>query len=87
MIRRDWGPMLAPRWRRRRRRAAGHGVARPLDATALGGRWGIEHRPTERWVAYGSEAQCRTLAAHLNEADAILARSAATATGAGGTAP
>jgi hypothetical protein len=47
--------------------------ARPLDATALGGRWGLAHRPTGRWVAYGSAARCRALAAHLNEADAILA--------------
>jgi hypothetical protein len=49
-------------------------VARPLAARTPGGRWGLEHRPTGRWVAVGSEARCRTLAAHLTEADAILAR-------------
>ena len=49
--------------------------ARPLAALpGSGGRWGIEHRPTGRWVAYGSEARCRALAVHLAEADAILTR-------------
>jgi hypothetical protein len=54
--------------------------ARPLAwpaRAAPGGRWGIEHRPTGRWVAFGSEALCRRLAAQLAEADAILARTAA----------
>ena len=35
-------------------------------------RWGVVHRPTGRWVAFGSEARCRALAAHLTEADSIL---------------
>ena len=49
------------------------------------GRWGIEHRPTGAWVAFGSEAGCRTLAAQLTEADAGLRRLAA-ADAAGGVA-
>jgi hypothetical protein len=40
------------------------------------GRWGVVHRPTGRWMAFGSEARCRALATHLTEADAILARHA-----------
>jgi hypothetical protein len=51
--------------------------ARPLTwpaRAAPGGRWGIEHRPTGRWVAFGSEARCRRLAAQLAEVDAILTR-------------
>ena len=54
--------------------------ARPLAGPARatpGGRWGIEYRPTGRWVAYGSEARCRRLAAQLAEVDAILARAGA----------
>jgi hypothetical protein len=39
-------------------------------------RWGLLHLPSGRWVAFGSEARCRRLAAHLAEADAILARAA-----------
>jgi hypothetical protein len=35
-------------------------------------RWGVVHLPTGRWVAFGSEARCRDLAAHLTEADSIL---------------
>ena len=35
-------------------------------------RWGVVHRPTGRWMAFGSEARCRALAAHLTEADSIL---------------
>ena len=35
-------------------------------------RWGVVHLPTGRWVAFGSEARCRQLAARLTEADAIL---------------
>jgi hypothetical protein len=42
--------------------------ARPLG----GGRRGVVHRQTGRWVAFGGAARCRLLAAHLNEADAIL---------------
>jgi hypothetical protein len=50
-------------------------AARPVEGRpAPEGRWGIEHRPTGRWVAFGSEAQCRALAAHLTEAAAVLAR-------------
>ena len=41
-----------------------------------GGRWGIEHRPTGRWVAFGSEARGRALVARLTEADALLTRCA-----------
>ena len=44
-------------------------------------RWGVVHRPTGRWVAFGSEARCRQLAAHLTEADAILSRREAAGTG------
>ena len=47
------------------------GVAR---AGGAGGRWGIAHRPTGRWVAFGSEARCRRLAAQLAEVDALLTR-------------
>jgi hypothetical protein len=39
-------------------------------------RWGVVHLPSGRWVAFGSEARCRRLAAHLTETDAILARAA-----------
>ena len=52
-------------------------AARPLTwpaRVAPGGRWGIAHRPTGRWVAFGTEARCRRLAAHLAAADAILTR-------------
>jgi hypothetical protein len=35
-------------------------------------RWGVVHRPTGRWVAFGSEAQCRRVATRLIEADATL---------------
>jgi hypothetical protein len=34
-------------------------------------RWGVVHPPSGRWVAFGSEAVCRRLAAYLTEADAI----------------
>ena len=64
-----------------RRSARGTGwEARPLAGPARatpGGRWGIEHRPTGAWVAFGSEARCRALAAQLTEADAGLRRLAA----------
>jgi hypothetical protein len=50
--------------------------ARPLDAQAPEGRWGIQYRPTGRWIAYGHAARCRALARQLAAADAILARSA-----------
>ena len=59
-------------------------LAWPARATPAG-RWGIEHRPTGEWVAFGSEAQCRALAAQLTEADAGLRRLAA-ADAAGGVA-
>jgi hypothetical protein len=42
------------------------GPAGPPD----GERWGVRHRPTGRWVAFGREAQCRRLAARLTELDA-----------------
>lgn len=45
-----------------------------------GGRWGVVHRPTGRWVAFGGEARCRQMAAHLNEVDAILRGDAPAAT-------
>ena len=61
-------------------------VARPLAAQAPEGRWGIAHRPTGRWIAYGSEARCRSLAAQLAADDGGLVKSAFPATGAGGTA-
>jgi hypothetical protein len=49
--------------------------ARPVPGTArLPGavHWGVVYRPSGRWVAFGSEALCRRLAAHLTETDAIL---------------
>jgi hypothetical protein len=61
-------------------------VARPMmGAPALPGavRWGVIHVPTGRWVAFGSEARCRALVAHLTEVDAILARRAAEVAGGG----
>ena len=59
-------------------------LAWPARATP-GGRWGIEHRPTGRWVAFGTEARCRRLVAQLTEADAGRRRLAA-ADAAGGVA-
>jgi hypothetical protein len=50
--------------------------ARPLAPRAPGGRWGVAYLPTGRWVAFGGEARCRALVAHLTEVDAILARNA-----------
>jgi hypothetical protein len=44
--------------------------ARPVATTPAGPRWGVVHRPTGRWVAFGPEAQCRRLAARLTEVDA-----------------
>jgi hypothetical protein len=41
-------------------------------ARPLAGRWGIEHRPSGRWGTFGGAARCRSLVAHLTEADAIL---------------
>ena len=41
-------------------------------ARRLAGRWGIQHRPSGRWVAFGSEAQCRRVATRLTEANATL---------------
>ena len=46
-------------------------------------RWGVVHRPTGRWTAFGSEARCRQLAAHLTEVDAILSRPGPAGTGPG----
>jgi hypothetical protein len=54
-------------------------VARPatgLPAPPGAGRWGVVHAPTGRWVAFGSAARCRALAAHLTEADSLLRRHA-----------
>jgi hypothetical protein len=49
----------------------------PPTATPPGlRRWGVFHRPTGRWAAFGSEARCHSVAAHLTEVDAILARPA-----------
>ncbi len=53
-------------------------VARPMmGAPALPGavRWGVVHVETGRVAAIGSAARCRALAAHLTEADAVLAGS------------
>ncbi len=66
--------------------AAATWVARPaMGAPELPGavRWGVIHVPTGRWVAFGSEARCRALVAHLTEVDAILARRAAEVAGGG----
>jgi hypothetical protein len=38
-------------------------------------RWGVFYAPTGRWVAFGTEARCRSLVAHLTEVDAILTAS------------
>src|SRR5262245_52818367 len=35
-------------------------------------RWGVVHVPSHRWIAFGDEARCRRLVAHLTEADAIF---------------
>src|SRR5262245_44100800 len=51
--------------------------ARPVPGTPRppgAGHWGVVYRPSGRWVAFGSEARCRRLAAHLTEVDAILTR-------------
>jgi hypothetical protein len=45
--------------------------ARPVAGGAAA-RWGVVHRPTGRWVAFGSEAQCRRVATRLTEANATL---------------
>jgi hypothetical protein len=50
-------------------------------------RWGVVHRPSGRWAAFGSEAVCRRLAAHLTAADAILARAAPEAPPSSPTSP
>ena len=50
-------------------------VARPaMGAPELPGavRWGVVYAPTGRWVAFGSEARCRSLVAHLAAVDTIL---------------
>ena len=64
--------------------AAG-GVAAAWEARPLGGRldppgagrWGVVHRQTGQWVAFGGEARCRLMAEHLNAVDAILSGPAA----------
>ena len=64
--------------------------ARPMRGDpALPGavRWGVVHLPTGRWMASGSEARCRRLAAHLTAADAILARPAGSEAPGGGARP
>ena len=47
-------------------------------------RWGVVHRPTGRWAAFGSEARCHSVAAHLTEVDALLGPSGAAAVAGGG---
>jgi len=37
-----------------------------------GVRWGVIHVRTGRWVAFGSEARCRALVAHLTAVNALL---------------
>ena len=62
-------------------------AARPaMGAPELPGvvRWGVYYAPTGRWVAFGSEARCRALVAHLTEVDAILDGPAPAAAGGGG---
>jgi hypothetical protein len=63
-------------------------VAATWEARRLGAlprlrpvRWGVVHVPTGRCVAFGSEARCRQMAAHLAEVDAILTRPAIEAAG------
>ena len=72
-----------------RRSASGTGwEAHPLRWPARatpGGRWGSAHRPTGRWVAFGTEARCRRLVAQLTAAGAGRRRLAA-ADAAGGVA-
>ena len=52
---------------------------------ALGAvRWGVVHVPSGRWVAFGSEARCRRMVAHLTEVNAILGGDAPTFPRAGG---
>ena len=66
--------------------AAATWVARPaMGAPELpgAGRWGVVYAPTGRWVAFGSEARCRSLVAHLTAVDTILGPPGA-ADGAGG---
>ena len=66
--------------------AAATWVARPaMGAPELPGavRWGVYSAPTGRWVAFGSEARCRALVAHLTEVDAILDGPAPAAAGDG----
>ena len=52
-----------------------------------GGRWGMAHGPTGRWVALGTVARCRALAAQLTAADAGLRRLAAADAAGGGARP
>jgi hypothetical protein len=81
-------------------RARGPAMSAPAAATtwearpAMGSpklpgavRWGVVHLPSGRWAAFGSEAVCRRLAAHLAETDAILARADPEAAAGGGARP
>ena len=62
-------------------------VARPTtgapDAPGTG-RWGVVHVPSGHWVAFGSEARCRAVAAQLRAVDAILRRRGASEARGGG---
>jgi hypothetical protein len=57
-------------------------VARPAMGAPGAGRWGGVHAPSGRWVAFGSEARCRAVAAQLRQVDASLRRPGAPETGA-----
>jgi hypothetical protein len=46
-------------------------VRRPPEALGEP-RWGVIHVPSGRWVAFGDEARCRRMVAHLIHADAVL---------------
>jgi hypothetical protein len=71
-------PAAATTWEAR----PGPGLPGPPGVAPVGVvRWGVVHRPTGRWAAFGGEARCRRLAAHLTAADALLARAAAAAAG------
>ena len=71
--------------------ATGAGRARWAARPAMGtpelpgaARWGVYSAPTGRWVAFGSEARCRSLVAHLTAVDAILPRPGAADVAGGG---
>jgi hypothetical protein len=63
----------APAWEARR-------LGVPPEAAV---RWGVVHVPTRKWVAFGSEARCRRVAAQLTEVDTILGRHAPSGPGSG----